>query len=50
VALRPKLAVHERGACAEQPLGRRARADLRQRGEKAIEPLTRGLGGDRNDD
>jgi hypothetical protein len=50
VALRPKLAVHERATLAEQPLGRRARADLGQRGEKAIEPLARSLGGDRNDD
>ena len=46
VRLRPPLAVHERGALLQQPLGRRARADLGQRGEEAIEPLARGLGGD----
>ena len=38
-----RVAVHERRACLEQPLGRRARADLRQRGEEAVEPLARGL-------
>jgi hypothetical protein len=48
VALRPRLAVDERGALAQQPLGRGTRADLRERGQEAIEPLTRGLGGDGN--
>jgi hypothetical protein len=45
VRLRPPLPVHDRGALLEQPLGRGARADLGQRGEEAIEPLARGLGG-----
>ena len=46
VRLRPPLAVDDRRALLQQPLGRGARADLRQRGEEAIEPLARGLGGD----
>ena len=48
VALRPVRSVDERRAFLDEPLGRRARADLRQRGEEAIEPLARRLCG--NDD
>jgi hypothetical protein len=44
--LRPALPVQERGALLQQPLGRPARADLGQRGEKAIQPLACGLRGD----
>jgi len=39
VALGPCLAVDERRAFGEQPLGGGAGADLGQRGEKAVEPL-----------
>jgi hypothetical protein len=46
VGLRPALAVDDRPAVLQQSLGRGARADLRQRGEEAIKPLARGLGGD----
>jgi hypothetical protein len=45
VALRPLRSVHERRAFLDEPLGRRARADLRQRGEEAIEPLAYGFCG-----
>jgi len=38
VALRPDGAVDERGTALEQSLRRRARADLGQRGEEAVEP------------
>jgi hypothetical protein len=43
VALASGLPVEEDEARPEEPLGRRARADLRQRCEVAVEPLSRGL-------
>ncbi len=46
VALAARLPVHEHGARREQPLGRGARADLRQPREVAVEPLSGGLGRD----
>ena len=46
VALGPRLAVDERARLREQPLGRRTRAHLGQRGEEAVQPLSRGLGRD----
>ena len=45
VRLGTALAVDDRRALLQQPLGRGARTDLRQRGEEAIQPLARGLGG-----
>jgi hypothetical protein len=46
VRLPPARPVQKRGAVVQQPLGRPARADLGQRGEKAIQPLACGLRGD----
>jgi hypothetical protein len=40
------LAVDERGLLGEQPFGRGARLDLRQRGEEPVEPLPGRLRGD----
>jgi hypothetical protein len=48
VALGARLAVDQHRALLEQPLGCGARAELRQRGEKAVEPLARRLLGDRD--
>jgi hypothetical protein len=42
MALRPRRPVDEDAAGLEQPLGRCARADLRQRREEAVEPLAGG--------
>jgi hypothetical protein len=50
VALRAPGAVHEYGVSREQPVGRRARADLGQAREEAVEALPGGLGGDANPD
>jgi hypothetical protein len=41
VALRLRCAVDAHVACGEEALGCRARADLRQPGEEAVEPLAR---------
>ena len=48
VALAAELAVHANGAAREEPFRRGARAHLRQPGEIAVEPLSRGLS--RNDE
>ena len=48
VALRPRTAVHLDVPALEQLLGRRARANLGQLGEEAVEPRARGLLGDAN--
>jgi hypothetical protein len=45
MALRSLRPVDERRAFLDEPLGSRARADLRQRGEEAIEPLAYGFCG-----
>jgi hypothetical protein len=45
-ALRGALAVQRRRAPFDEALGRTAGADLRQSGEKPVEPLAGGLGGD----
>jgi hypothetical protein len=43
VALRPRGSIDEDALFSEQPLRRRAGADLGDAGEKAIEPLARGV-------
>jgi hypothetical protein len=48
MALRPPRAVDERAALADEPLGRRARADFLERREESIEPLPGRLLGDRD--
>ena len=45
-ALRSALAVQRGRPAFDQTLGRTAGADLRQSGEKPVEPLAGGLGGD----
>jgi hypothetical protein len=45
MALRPWLAVHADGAAREQSLGIPARANLGQRGNEAVEPLSSSLWG-----
>jgi hypothetical protein len=49
MALHPPLPVDDRRPFLQQPLGGSARAHLGQRGQEAVEPLARGLGGDGDD-
>ncbi len=48
MALRPPGAVDERASLADEPLGRGARADLRDRRQESIEPFPGRLRGDRD--